>query len=88
MKSVDGIDILGVKAAIEEELNSFLASSPSLEKLKRLPIKNTGIPAKIAQTLGLPVKKYKQTVLRQMEINSPEGQRIRTAILAEMPVLP
>lgn len=86
--TIPEVDVAAVKAGVETELESFLNSSPSLGTLKRLPIKNTGIPARIAQTLGIPIKVYKQIVLRQLEINSLQGQRIRSAILREMPILP
>jgi hypothetical protein len=85
---VSAIDIHAIKNATDHEFEEFLSHSPSLESMKRLPIKNTGIPARVAQTLGLSLKKYKETVLHQLEINSPEGQRMRNGILREMPVLP
>lgn len=88
VSAIPAVDIAGIRTAVEQELDEFVSTSPSLDTLRRLPIKNTGIPASIAQAIGLTIKRYKQIVLRQLEINSVEGQGIRTAILREMPVLP
>jgi hypothetical protein len=81
------IDVESIKGEVQTELTAFL-SSPSLEAMKKLPVKNTGIPAKVVQSLGVTLKRYKQIVLRQLELNSVEGQNMRAAIMREMPVLP
>lgn len=86
--SIPEIDVTAIRSGVETELANFLESTPTLEGMMQLPIKNTGIPAKIAQALGITIKRYKQIVLRQLETNSVEGQKMRAAILAEMPVLP
>lgn len=86
--SIPEIDISDIRTTVEQELQDFLSDTPSLVKLKKLPIKNTGIPSSLAQAIGLPIKRYKQIVLRQLEINTLAGQEMRAAILREMPVLP
>jgi hypothetical protein len=89
VSQIDSIDVQRIREEVEEQFASFLSAGPSLEQLERLPIKATGIPAKIAELVGCEtLNKYKQVVLHQLEINSTAGQVIRAAVIGRLPVLP
>jgi len=82
------VDLAAIKSQVQLELDQYIAGAPTLQSLLRLPIKNTGIPGRIAGAIGLKLKKYKQTVLHQIEINSAAGQVIKRAVMSHLPVLP
>lgn len=88
-ESIDAIDILSIKKGVKEQLDEFLALPPQLDDVELLPIKATGIQAKIVELTGYKsVKEYKQSVLHQLDVNSKHGQTIKSAILGRLPVLP
>ncbi len=87
--TIDPVDLNNIKENVLKEINAFLALPPKLDDIEHLPIKATGIPAKISELAGASsLKKYKQTVLHQLEINSVHGQKMKAAILSRLPVLP
>lgn len=89
VKTTPAIDIGQIKDDEDQKYKKVLSGDLNLDSIVRLPIKATGIPAKIAEAVGAPsLKKYKQVVLHQIEINSLPGRAMKSAILNMLPILP
>jgi hypothetical protein len=87
--TVDAIDIGSITAAEAAQVDALLQIGDFPSLLRELPVKNTGIPAKLATALGYAgFAKYKTAMLRQIELKSEEGLAILEVIRKQLPVLP
>ncbi|MDE1906565.1 MAG: AAA family ATPase [Rhodospirillales bacterium] len=82
------IDLSTIRIRVEKEFDEIIYEEKVWEILGKLPIKNSGIPAKVAVSVGFDnFKDYTRAVLHQIENNSEAGRTILESLRDLMPIL-
>lgn len=82
------IDVNDVKAGVRSRIDSILRDNDPLRAVFMLPIKNSPIPNRLAELVGASsFKEYAEIVLRQLDVKSEAGERIRYSLRSALPVI-
>lgn len=82
---VERVRIDDIRSSLAEQFD-VLADNVSLSKLEFLPLKASGIPARIASLCGASsLKKYKQIVIRQIQLQTTSGKVMEKEMRQRLP---
>jgi ABC-type cobalamin/Fe3+-siderophores transport system ATPase subunit len=70
-----------------EEISSLVQTTTGFDAVRKIPIKNTLIGSRIVSAIGCDIKRYKNIVFRQLELNSDISELIKGEILQFIPSL-
>jgi ABC-type multidrug transport system ATPase subunit len=83
---INSIDSKEIRARLEQRIDEALKESSPFELLRSVPIKNTAIPVTLCKKIGFgSFSEFKQSLLHQMQANTPIGGEIREILLWELP---
>ena len=88
-RAVNGFDFSFVLDNQRNELMALIDNLDVLDLPSRIPVKNTGIPAKIVKALGFPsFDAYKRGVLKRLDRNDIRARRMIVAMRRRLTKLP
>ncbi|WP_083671034.1 AAA family ATPase [Roseomonas gilardii] len=86
---IHGINIEEIRCSIDLALCEQLKEEDVFKIIAAIPIKNTKLPAGIAQALGFNgYKEYANSILTQMQRKSERGRLIVESLAKRLPILP
>lgn len=85
---VEAINVDEIRELVRAKIDGIMNESDPLAAAYMLPIKDSPIPNKLAEMIGAySFKKYAEIILRQLDVRSEYGERMRYSLTSSLPVI-